>query len=127
MAFQSRYLYLKIGIMKKLIPVAAFLVLASLLTASVHSNTEPIWKQNLDKEVEWTQLTSIGVLLVGTSDWGLHGFDAKSGKLLWSNEKIYNSAKSLKGPDGKKVGYQSSMLRILEDEANPKYSPSMPW
>lgn len=50
------------------------------------------------------------ILLVGTSDWDLHGVDAASSKLLWSTDDLFNSAKALKGPDGKKVGYTSDLI-----------------
>jgi outer membrane protein assembly factor BamB len=83
---------------------------------------EPAWKLNLDKEIEWTRYTPNKILLVGTADWGLHGVDAKSGKLLWSNADLYNSAKTLKGPDGKKLGYQESLIRIIQDPAHPEYA-----
>ena len=83
---------------------------------------EPQWKVNLEKGVEWTRYTPNKILLVGSSDWGLHGIDATTGKLLWSNEDLYNSAKALKGPDGKKVGYTPELIRVLEDPQDPKVS-----
>lgn len=83
---------------------------------------EPAWKLALDKEIEWTLHTQNKILLVGTSDWGLHGIDANSGKLLWSNKDMYNSAKALKGPDGKKVGYTANLIRVLHDVNDAKVS-----
>ncbi|TDQ17583.1 putative pyrroloquinoline-quinone binding quinoprotein [Algoriphagus boseongensis] len=83
---------------------------------------EPQWKLSLEKGVEWTKHTPNKILLVGSSDWGLHGVDAATGKLLWSNEDLYNSAKALKGPDGKKVGYTADLIRVLEDNEDPRVS-----
>lgn len=83
---------------------------------------EPAWKLSLEKGVEWTKYTPNKILLVGSSDWGLHGVDASTGKLLWSNADLYNSAKALKGPDGKKVGYTADLIRVLEDPDDPKIS-----
>ena len=83
---------------------------------------DPAWKLSMEKGVEWTKHTPNKILLVGSSDWGLHGVDANSGKLLWSNEDLYNSAKALKGPDGKKLGYTPDLIRVLVDEENPEFS-----
>jgi outer membrane protein assembly factor BamB len=83
---------------------------------------EPAWKLSLEKGVEWTKYTPNKILLVGSSDWGLHGVDASTGKLLWSNDDLYNSAKAIKGPDGKKVGYTPDLIRVLEDPTDPKIS-----
>lgn len=83
---------------------------------------DPAWKLSLEKEIEWTLHTPNKILLVGTSDWGLHGVDAATGEHLWSNEDLYNSAKALKGPDGKKQGYVSSLIRVLEDPTDAKVS-----
>lgn len=60
--------------------------------------------------------------MVGSSDWGLHGVDASTGQLLWSNADLYNSAKALKGPDGKKLGYTADLIQVLEDPNDPKVS-----
>jgi outer membrane protein assembly factor BamB len=83
---------------------------------------EPAWKLSLEKGVEWTKYTPNKILLVGSADWGLHGVDASTGKLLWSNNDLYNSAKTLKGPDGKKVGYTPDLIRVLEDPNDPGIS-----
>lgn len=99
--------------------------LICLLAMSLHSkgfSQEPAWKLVLDKEIEWTLHTPNKILLVGTSDWGLHGIDANSGKLLWSNQDLYNSAKALKGPDGKKIGYTTDLIRVLKDAEDPMVS-----
>lgn len=83
---------------------------------------EPAWKLELENGIEWTLHTPNKILLVGTSDWGLHGVDAATGEHLWSNEDLYNSAKALKGPDGKKQGYVSSLIRVLNDPEDPAIS-----
>jgi outer membrane protein assembly factor BamB len=111
--------------MKKLSTTTPKLFLAMLLAWAIGIESyaqEPAWKLSLDKEIEWTLHTSNKILLVGTSDWGLHGIDASSGKLLWSNSDLYNSAKTLKGADGKKVGYTPELIRVLEDNEDPKVS-----
>lgn len=99
--------------------LAIFTLLAGITTAFAQ---EPQWKLTLEKGVEWTRYTPNKILLVGSSDWGLHGVDATTGKLLWSNEDLYNSAKALKGADGKKVGYTPDLIRVLEDPNDPKVS-----
>ncbi|WP_111670773.1 outer membrane protein assembly factor BamB family protein [Algoriphagus litoralis] len=107
--------------MKKLTSTTPKLFLTLLVAWAIGMESfaqEPAWKLSLEKEIEWTLHTHNKILLVGTSDWGLHGVDANSGKLLWSNEDLYNSAKALKGPDGKKVGYTSDLIRVLQDPAD---------
>lgn len=83
---------------------------------------DPAWKVSLDKGVEWTRYTPNKILLVGSSDWGLHGIDANNGKLLWSNEDLYNSAKALKGADGKNLKYTESLIQVLTDDEDPSVS-----
>ncbi len=112
-------------VMKKLHKFTRMAVLLGLLvlgTPNLGFAQEPAWKLALEKEIEWTLHTPNKILLVGTSDWGLHGIDASSGKLLWSNAALYNSAKALKGPDGKKVGYTADLIRVLQDSEDPKVS-----
>lgn len=100
-----------------------FLVMLLVWTIGIESYAqEPTWKLSLEKGVEWTKYTPNKILLVGSSDWGLHGVDASTGKLLWSNSDLYNSAKALKGPDGKKAGYTADLIRVLEDPNDPKIS-----
>lgn len=99
------------------------LVLVTLVLFSTRSFAqEPQWKLTLDSGVEWTKYTPNKILLVGSSDWGLHGVDANTGKLLWSNKDLYNSAKALKAADGKKVGYPPDLIRVLEDPNDPTVS-----
>lgn len=100
-----------------------FLTLAMLvLTGTLSIAQEPQWKLTLEKGVEWTKHTPNKILLIGSTDWGLHGVDASTGKLLWSNEDLYNSAKALKGPDGKKLGYTADLIQVLEDPNDSKIS-----
>ena len=105
--------------MKKLLSTLLFFFGFSL---GLMAENDPLWKQNFDKNVEWTKLASNGVLLVGTSDWGLHGVDAASGKRLWSSDKLFNQAKSMKGADGKKQEYTENLMQILESETSPAVS-----
>jgi outer membrane protein assembly factor BamB len=112
-------------IMKKLSTTTQSLFLALLIllgTRTLAFAQEPQWKLTLEKGVEWTKYTPNKILLVGSTDWGLHGVDAATGKLLWSNEDLYNSAKALKGPDGKKLGYTADLIQVLEDPNDPKIS-----
>lgn len=112
-------------IMKQLVKTTRVSILACLILVIAGVNSfaqEPQWKLTLEKGVEWTKYTPNKILLVGSTDWGLHGVDATTGKLLWSNEDLYNSAKALKGPDGKKVGYTPDLIRVLEDPNDPSIS-----
>lgn len=111
--------------MKKLYTTTRMMFLTLLMALVFGTNgfaQEPAWKLVLDKEIEWTLHTHNKILLVGTTDWGLHGVDAATGKLLWSNDDLYNSAKALKGPDGKKLGYTSDLIRVLQDPNDPLVS-----
>lgn len=93
-----------------------------LSTATSSFAQEPAWKVTLDKGVEWTRYTPNEILLIGSSDWGLHGVDATTGELLWSNEDLYNSAKAIKGADGKNQKYTEALIQVLTDESDPKVS-----
>ncbi len=97
--------------------------LVLILTALTSSFAqEPAWKVTLDKGVEWTRYTPNKILLIGSSDWGLHGVDANTGKLLWSNEDLYNSAKAIKGADGKNQKYTEALIHVLTDDSDPTVS-----
>lgn len=111
--------------MKKLISTTQLTILLTVLllaTGFKSFSQDPQWKLSLEKGVEWTKYTPNKILLVGSTDWGLHGVDAVTGKLLWSNEDLYNSAKALKGPDGKKVGYTTDLIRVLQDPEDSQVS-----
>ena len=61
-------------------------VLAVLLLCSVASSAvEPVWKDSLAGEVEWSKLTSTGTLVVGNENTLAH-YASDSGKRLWQRE-----------------------------------------
>lgn len=105
-----------------LIAKTCLFVMLAIMTVTFTMAQEAAWSVTLDKGVEWTRYTPNKILLIGSSDWGLHGVDATNGKLLWSNEDLYNSAKALKGPDGKSLKYSESLIRVLTDESDPQIS-----
>ncbi|WP_339751287.1 PQQ-binding-like beta-propeller repeat protein [Algoriphagus aquimarinus] len=105
--------------LKSKICLSLVLILAAVTSSFAQ---EPAWKVTLDKGVEWTRYTPNKILLIGSSDWGLHGVDATNGKLLWSNEDLYNSAKAIKGADGKNQKYTEALIQVLTDDSDPKVS-----
>jgi len=103
----------------KLTLLAMLLVVASVVKAQ-----EALWQLDFDREIEWNMVTESGILLVGTSDWNLHGIDTRDGNLLWSTE-AFEMAKKMKGPDGKKVEPKyafENFVRVLSDENVPEVS-----
>jgi len=98
--------------MKKLI---TFLLLTTAFTMHVTAQNTPIWTASFDKTIEWTKLLPNGILLIGTSDYGMHGIDPQSGNILWSEERIMREASQVKGPDGKKTGYTDQLVSSLGD------------
>lgn len=77
------------------------------------AQSTPRWTANLDKTIEWSKLLPNGILLIGTSDYGMHGLDPQTGNILWSEEKIMREVSSVRGPDGKKVGYTDEYVTAL--------------
>jgi hypothetical protein len=59
--------------------IAMILALSSNRAAAV----EPAWSVNLDARIVWQQVTTLGDLIVGTTD-GLSAIDAESGQPRWS-------------------------------------------
>ena len=88
-------------------------VVAILIATLVSAQSTPRWTANFEKSIEWSKLLPNGVLLVGTSDYGMHGLDPLSGSILWSEEKIMREVSSVRGPDGKKVGYTDEFVTAL--------------
>ncbi len=85
---------------------------------------EALWQLDFDKEVEWTKITDVGVLLVGTSDMILMGIDSRDGNIMWETD-IMKGARGIKGADGKRqeVGILfDTYLKVLEDEEVPEIS-----
>ncbi len=99
------------------------LILLLFLTG-VATAQEALWQLNFEKEIEWNMVTESGILLVGTSDWNLHGVDTRDGNLLWSSD-AFEMAKKMRGPDGKKVEPKyafENFIRVLSDEGAPEVS-----
>ncbi|GAB4238272.1 MAG: hypothetical protein Tsb0034_13780 [Ekhidna sp.] len=85
---------------------------------------DALWQLDFEKEIEWTQNTGAGILLVGTSDWTLHGVDTRDGNLIWSNEAL-DQAKKVRGADGKKIEPKyafENFITVLEDPEYPEIS-----
>jgi hypothetical protein len=104
--------------MKKLLIITMLAV--TLMSGAAAQNT-PIWTANFDKTIEWTKLLPNGILLIGTSDYGMHGLEPLNGKILWSEERIMREASAIRGPDGKKTGYTDQLVTSL-GEASPALS-----
>ena len=97
------------------------LTLAMSLTATAQ---EALWQLDFEKEVEWNSITETGILLVGTSDFQLHGVDSRDGNILWTSD-AFEQAKKMKGPDGKKITAKyafENYIRVLSDEEVPEIS-----
>lgn len=85
---------------------------------------DALWQLDFEKGIEWNSITESGILLVGTSDWKLHGVDSRDGNLLWSTD-AFEMAKKMKGADGKKVEPKfafENFIRVLSDEDVPEVS-----
>ena len=97
---------------KKVLAIALFL----LMQVQVFAQTQK-WEATVENDVEWTKITDTGVLLVGTKNFSLLGVDPVSGKVLWTSD-FMEGAKSLKGPDMKKLGADAAFeqsVQLLED------------
>ena len=104
---------------KKILGVAMFL----LLQMQVFAQNQK-WETVLENDVEWTKITDTGVLLVGTKNFSLLGVDPVSGKVLWTSD-FMEGAKSLKGPDMKKLGADAAFeqsVNLLEDPTDKEIS-----
>lgn len=85
---------------------------------------DAMWQLDFEKEIVWNQSTEAGILLVGTSDFSLHGIDSRDGNKLWTSD-IMNGAKTLRGADGKKIDAKPAFekfINILEDKEYPEIS-----
>ena len=83
---------------------------------------DALWQLDFDKEIEWTKITDVGILLIGTSDMTLHGIDSRDGNKLWQND-IMKGSKNLKGPDGKKLGASA----VFDQNVNLLSDPNEPY
>ncbi|UXX79719.1 PQQ-binding-like beta-propeller repeat protein [Reichenbachiella carrageenanivorans] len=100
------------------------LLFGLLLISGVSRAQDALWQLDFDKEIAWNKITESGILLIGTNDFKLHGVDSRDGNKLWSND-ILNSAKNVKGDDGKKIDAAVAFERfvsILEDPEYPEVS-----
>ncbi len=99
-------------------------ILLGTLQFGISQEQEALWQVNFDKEVAWTKITDVGILLIGTSDMVLKGIDTRDGKILWEND-VMKGAKGIKGPDGKKQE-QSALfdqyVNVLSDDEVPEIS-----
>ncbi|MFY0651922.1 MAG: PQQ-binding-like beta-propeller repeat protein [Cyclobacteriaceae bacterium] len=94
------------------------------LMSGLANAQDAMWQLDFEKEIVFNENTDTGILLVGTSDWVLHGIDTRDGNKLWSSE-IMNGAKQVRGADGKKVNAQHAFdnyINILEDPDYPEIS-----
>ena len=85
---------------------------------------EALWQLDFDKEVEWTKITDVGVLLAGTSDMILMGIDSRDGNIMWETD-IMKGARGIKGADGKRQEVNplfEQYVVVLEDEEVPEIS-----
>ena len=85
---------------------------------------DALWQLDFDKEIAWNKITDSGILLIGTTDFELHGVDSRDGNKLWTSD-IMDGAKAVRGADGKKIeaAYAfDNFVTILEDEEYPEIS-----
>jgi hypothetical protein len=85
---------------------------------------DALWQLDFEKEIEWTKITEVGILLVGCSDMVIHGIDSRDGNKLWEND-IMKGAKAIRGADGKKQEPKTlfeTYVRVLEDSEVPEMS-----
>jgi len=96
--------------LKKNLSLAMILML---MCSSIIAQNTPRWTADFEKTIEWTKLMPNGILLMGTSDYGLHGIDPATGKIIWSEEKIMREVSSVRGADGKKLDYSDQFITPL--------------
>jgi len=98
--------------------VSKSIALICLAVLTVSAQTEPNWKIGFEEDVIWTKSTEANVLLVGTNDYKLYGFDTKSGTKLWESDIMLGAAK-VKGPDMKNLGPErvfGDLISLLQDD-----------
>ena len=67
--------------------IACQLTLILALSANQANAVDPAWSINFDARIVWQQVTTLGDLIVGTTD-GLHAINAESGQLRWSRPDL---------------------------------------
>lgn len=100
------------------------LLLTIILISGVTLAQDALWQLDFEKEIVWNQNTDTGILLVGTSNFELHGVDSRDGNKLWTSD-ILNGAKQVRGADGKKIDAATAFkdyVNILEDPDYPEIS-----
>jgi outer membrane protein assembly factor BamB len=105
--------------LKTMVMLLAFVIMAGTTQAQ-----DALWQLDFEKEIVFNENTDSGILLVGTSDWILHGIDSRDGNKLWTSE-IMNGAKQVRGADGKKIDAETAFkdyINILEDPDFPEIS-----
>lgn len=53
----------------------------------VQAGTDPKWKANFTKEINWMKVTDVGTLVVSTDD-GIYGINPEDGLVIWKNEEL---------------------------------------
>ncbi|MEQ6119398.1 PQQ-binding-like beta-propeller repeat protein [Reichenbachiella sp. MALMAid0571] len=102
----------------------SLLLLTIVIMSSMAQAQDALWQLDFDKEIVFNQNTDAGILLVGTSDWSLHGVDSRDGNKLWTSE-IMDGAKQVRGADGKKIDAATAFkdfVSVLEDPDFPEIS-----
>jgi outer membrane protein assembly factor BamB len=105
--------------LKTMVMLLAFVI----MTATTQAQ-DALWQLDFEREIVFNENTDSGILLVGTSDWVLHGIDSRDGNKLWTSE-IMNGAKQVRGADGKKIEALTAFndfVNILEDPDYPEIS-----
>lgn len=96
----------------------------SLLMVQFTQAQDALWQLDFEKEIVYNKITNTGILLIGTSDFKIHGVDSRDGNKLWTSD-IFKGAKSVVGPDGKKAEPKyifTNFINVLEDPEYPEVS-----
>jgi hypothetical protein len=75
-----------VGIKKGITLLAIALIFSGWFNA-VKAGSDPNWKANFTKEINWMKVTDAGVLVVSTDD-GIYGIKPEDGTVIWKNEEL---------------------------------------
>ncbi len=70
-----------------LFPISLAALLCAALTVSARPSAKPEWAVKLPESVKWQQVSSVGTLLVGTSDT-LCSIDPETGSTMWTRKEF---------------------------------------
>ncbi len=99
---------------KRLILIACQLAVTLALSGNRAVGVEPAWSVDFGARVVWQQVTTLGDLIVGTTD-GLNAVDAESGQIRWSRPDLGNMR------NGSFEEIIGSPLMVLDDgRADPR-------